>query len=85
MESKNMGAIGGAIALLAVIGGGVWIWMLSNKFDSNQAVDSSFKLIEIETVKSDAENILAGLEQTSDIPIPTPNEKMGKTNPFVQN
>jgi uncharacterized protein YneF (UPF0154 family) len=83
MKSKTFGIIVSLILVAGTVGGFFWLWTMSKTFNANPPVQDNLKTVEIESVKKDAENVLSGLEKNSDIPISTPVDKMGKTNPFV--
>lgn len=59
-----------------------WLWTLTGTVSTEFAVAENLKPIEIESIKKEANTLLEGLSKVSDMPIPTPTEKMGKTNPF---
>lgn len=83
ISSKTVAFIASLLFIAATIGGFFWLWQMSKNYNTNPPVADNLQPIEIESVKKDAENVLAGLEKNSDIPIPTPVDKMGKDNPFV--
>lgn len=83
MNTKLVSFIASIILVAATAGGYFWLWKTSNNYNTNPPVADNLKIVEIETVKKDAENVLANLEKVSDIPISTPVDKMGKANPFL--
>ncbi len=83
MKMKTLSIVGSLILVVAVVGGFFWLWQMSKDYNANPAVEDNLKPVEIESVKKDAENVLSGLDKSSDIPISTPVDKMGKTNPFT--
>lgn len=59
-----------------------WLWSESNNFTTDTTVADNLQPVEIETVKSQAESLLAGLENKSNLPLSTPTTKMGTDNLF---
>jgi hypothetical protein len=80
--NKTIGLIASLIFALATIGGFYWLWTLSKDFTIKTTVADDMRPVEIDTVKDQAVSLLAGLNNVSGMPIPTPTNKMGKTNPF---
>lgn len=72
----------GIILVICTAGAFYWLWGQTKNYTVNTIVAENLKPIEIETVKNEAKTLLSGLENKAGIPIPTPDAKMGKTNPF---
>jgi len=83
ISTKTISMIASLIFVAAAVGGFLWLWQMSKQYNTDPPVADNLQPIEIESVKKDAENVLSGLEKSSDIPISTPVDKMGKANPFV--
>ena len=51
--------------------------------DVDEVLDVQFiSSTDVATLESKAKTLISGRENTAGIPIPTPTQKMGKTNPF---
>jgi hypothetical protein len=85
MNKKSIGLIVSLVFALATAGGFYWLWTTSKADVSGTpiATTSTYTVVEIESVKKEAVDILSGLENKASIPIPTPTEKMGRVNPYV--
>lgn len=84
MKKTSMGLIAALIFALGTAGGFYWLWTTSQTQASTTIASSTdYTVVEIESVKKEATTILAGLENKASIPISTPTQKMGRTNPFV--
>lgn len=83
LDAKTLGVVASVIFAILSIGGFFYLWTAAKNYSVDLAVSEKLKTVEVETVKKDAENILENLEKVSDMPIPTPLGKMGKTNPFT--
>lgn len=84
MKKKSMGLIASVLFMLITAGSFFWLWTLSKTGASALSTPSAdYTVVEIESVKKEAVNILSGLENTSAIPIGIPTAKMGRTNPFA--
>lgn len=84
MSTKLIGLITSIVFLIGTIGGFFWLWNTSKNITAPSAVAADLQPIEIESVKQEATDLLSGLSRNSDIPIGTPTDKMGRTNPFQQ-
>jgi len=82
MNIRAIGVIASLIFLIGTIGGFYWVWSQTKIFTVDSTVASNLKPVEIASTKTEAINLLSGLQKFSDIPIPVPTEKMGKANPF---
>lgn len=86
MNKNSLGIILALVFAGVTAGGFYWLWTQYNNSDVTTAVSntsSSYTVVDIESVKNQASEIISSLEKVSDIPIPTPTAKMGRTNPFV--
>lgn len=84
MNKTLAGLIASFIFALIVAGGFYWLWITSQKnIPSASSAASQYTLVEVESVKKEATDILSTLEKNSDIPVTTPTDKMGRANPFV--
>lgn len=86
MKKKTLGLIASLIFALATVGGYYWLWTVSLNAEvtpSSVATTSTYAVVEIESVKKEAVDILNGLENRGNIPIPVPTEKMGRPNPYL--
>ena len=89
MNKRSIGLIISLVFALATAGGFYWLWTTSKTDASTtsttttSATSTSYTIVEIESVKKEAVDILTGLENKASIPIPVPTDKMGRANPFV--
>ena len=85
MSKTNIGLIISVVFALATAGGFYWLWTTSKTEVEGvvPATTSTYTIVEIESVKKEAVDILAGLENKAGIPIPIPTEKMGRPNPYI--
>jgi len=83
MKRNTIATITALLFAVATAGGFYWLWTISKTGVSTASPDTTYAIVEIESVKTEATNILTGLENIAGIPIPVPTAKMGKTNPFV--
>ena len=84
MNKKFAGLI--ASIMFAVVTAGVFYWLYSTTSKGAApatTTSSSYSVVEIESVKTEAVDILSGLENKSGIPVPTPTDKMGRVNPYL--
>jgi hypothetical protein len=84
MNKTVIGLIASLIFALMMGAGFFWLWTTSQKDVSTaSSAAGNYQAVEVESVKKEATTILGLLEKNSDIPLTTPTEKMGRTNPFV--
>lgn len=84
MKKSSIGLIVSLIFGLVTAGSFYWLWNEANKPVSTPTSKAkSYTAVEIEAVKTQANDILSSLEKNSDIPLATPTEKMGRDNPFL--
>jgi flagellar basal body-associated protein FliL len=84
MNKSLAGFIAVMIFALATAGAFYWLWTTSKSEATSKGVlDSSYSAVEIDSVKKEAVDILSTLENKAAIPIPTPTDKMGRTNPYL--
>lgn len=85
MNLKAVGLICTLIFTVGVVFAFFWLWTQQTSPSASSTLgsgSSTFKQIEVSTVKKEAEEILNGKEKFSDIPISVKLNKMGRTNPF---
>ena len=85
MSKNSIGLFVSLAFALLTAGGFYWLWTTS-KTDTTTttvATTSTYTVVEIESVKKEAADILSGLENKASIPIPIPTEKMGRVNPYI--
>jgi hypothetical protein len=80
--NKLISLILSLVFALATVGGFYWLWTQSKNFTVRAVIAENMKPVEIETVKTKAVSLLAGLNNVGGMPIPVPTSKMGKANPF---
>lgn len=82
MKRGILNLIASILFLIIVVFGYYYLWNLnSNRYF--QTYDSSKYLpVNISDIKDQAEAVVKERQNFSGIPIPTPTDKVGKTNPF---
>lgn len=82
MNAKLMNWLVSIVFAGIVIGAFYWLWTMSKDFTVQTTVASNLKTVNVEGVKTEANSLIAGRNNSANIPIPVPSEKMGKANPF---
>jgi hypothetical protein len=84
MNKNSVGVIVSLVFALITAGSFYWLWIEANKPVSVPTSKAkNYTAVEIEAVKTQANDILSSLEKNSDIPLTTPTAKMGRVNPFI--
>lgn len=84
MRKSSINLIVCLIFGLATAGAFYWLWLQANKpAITTTSKVKTYTAVEIEAVKTQANEILGSLEKNSDIPLTTPTGKMGRDNPFA--
>lgn len=83
MKKLNLDLIASLVFFLVTAGGFYWLWIQSNATVANPVSNpKNYTVVEIESSKTQASDILGSLEKNSEIPLSAPTAKMGRTNPF---
>lgn len=83
---RTIGLILSVIFLILSAGGFFWLWQSSETIPISGMVGEQYQTVEIESVKSEAAQILKPVEKDnlSGMPIKAPDSsKVGKANPFL--
>ncbi|MEK7096361.1 MAG: hypothetical protein AAB881_00175 [Patescibacteria group bacterium] len=83
MSPKLFSTIAGLLLFLGAAFGFFWLWNQSRTTSSTFIVSDDLKAVEIETVKTEARDLLSGIENSGNLPVVTPIQKMGRDNPFA--
>jgi len=83
MSQKLVNLIGSGVLMLGTIIVFAWLWSQSRSLAATQPVPENLKPVEIESIKDEAKQLMAGMENNANIPIPVPLEKMVARNPFA--
>lgn len=83
MSSKLANTISGVVLLVVCLVAFGWLWNISRNTDNVRAVSENLKSVEVDTVKSEAKDLVSDRENVANIPIPVPIGKMGQDNPFA--
>lgn len=83
MKPRLVSLIGGVILFLVTVIGFFWLWSQTKVAAERVSSAENLKPVEIETVKDQAKELLAGKENNANLPLSLPLEKIGRTNPFV--
>ncbi len=83
MSLKTLYLSGGFIVMVLTAGGFFWLWNQTGSVTVNTVqIAASYEPVDIENIKTEARDLISGLENNANIPIPIPLEKMGRENPF---
>ncbi len=83
MKKSSMGIVLSLIFMLATLGVFYYLWNSAQNPVTTVSVDSQvYAPVDISGAKSQASKLLSGYVNNASVPIPEPNEKLGKTNPF---
>lgn len=84
MKKTFIGLIAVLFFALITVGSFFWLWTTSKtEVPEASATAGKYSIIEIESVKKEAVDILSGLQNVAGVPIGVPTEKMGRENPFL--
>jgi len=83
---NGWGLLFSLIFLVLTAGAFYWLWGLANELSSVSSTAGKnieqYESVEIDSVKKQAADILAGTEKVSEIPLSAPTTDVGKANPF---
>jgi hypothetical protein len=75
-----------SLLLLGLVGGGYFfLWRSAQpSLDSNVVLEDKYNVVEIGSVKKQAQELLQTKANLIQMPIKAPTEKVGRDNPFAQ-
>lgn len=82
---KTLGVIGSFLLLFLTVFGLWYLWSQAQvEPETNYLVDPRYKVIEIESVKKEAEELIKDRSNLSGMPVKAPTEaEVGRENPFA--
>ncbi len=83
MNKSLIGIIAALVFGVATAGAFYWLWTTAQSETTTTASAATYQVVEIESVKKEATDILSTLQKSSDIPVGVPVEKMGRANPYT--
>lgn len=86
ISSRTLGTIGSFIVLLAVIGGFAWMYFSAQTtVTSDATIDAQYQKIEISSLKTQAEKLVADKQNYGSLPVSVPSsDQIGRDNPFTK-
>lgn len=86
MKRGTLNLVVSLVFLLAVAAGYYFIWSSAKSGSSGTTVDivTSYTPVDVSGIKTQAEKLIQSRENNAGIPIPTPTDKLGKTDPFSE-
>lgn len=83
MNKQVINMMAGIIILVITGLGFYWLWSSSKAPQGSVSIPTNLQVVEIESIKSKAQKIMADKENNSSMPIPVPGQdKVGRDNPF---
>jgi hypothetical protein len=82
MKKNTLNLISSLVFLVVVLYAIFAVWRIANTVELNLTANYSVGP-EFSGIEQKATKLLSGLENNAGIPLPTPTDKMGKSNPFT--
>ncbi|MFA5927227.1 MAG: hypothetical protein WCT32_04035 [Patescibacteria group bacterium] len=82
MNYRLLNLVGSLAILATTVVLFFWLWSGTRGIQNTFVVPENLKPVEIRSLKSESSLLIGDLENNANIPLATPIDKMGRSNPF---